>query len=361
MAKISTSQRGAEVAAVKEFISQLFRDILPHERVMVSYATDAQVQARADGKRMNGGFFPVKYVPDDIDVDANCYVPISASKKSLNLKTGLERYWRGVDNFSRAYGFFIDDVGDGIGSKGKIALSDLETILPPTAVVETSPGNFQVWYFLSVPCDDIYVFKGFLDSFVFNVLKDRGGDVTIKDVQRVGRLPAGYNNKRRADGELKYPADFRVNLLYSDYDARYTLDDIAQAYGFAIRVRRPEPRDPDASQSNINARWLFVAQYVLDKMRMGEGRGGAVEMNMSGKYRIRCPWGEEHTNGDPYGAYFRGRIPSGEYEYVFGCGHDTCRKLGRKWGVFVDKIVIPAIVDDLEKAAADDWWSVPMK
>jgi hypothetical protein len=49
---------------------------------------------------------------------------------------------------------------------------------------------------------------------------------------------------------------------------------------------------------------------------MGEGSNGTVQVNMSGKYRIMCPWGNEHTNGDPYGAYFRGPIPGAEVDFV---------------------------------------------
>jgi len=368
MVNLSKQQRAAETAAVKEFVSELFRGILPHERVMVSYAEDAQVQTGADGKRRNNGFFPSIYREERIDVDANCYVPISSSIKSLNVKTDEWRFWRGVDNFGRGFGFFIDDVGSGVGSKGSLRLSDIEAILPPSAVVESSPGNFQVWYFLSAPEDNRFKFKGFLDSFVWNVLRDRGGDVTIKDIQRVGRLPAGYNNKRLPDGSLKYPEGFRVRLLYSDYDTRYTLDEIASAFGFVIEIRTPRPRDPDADRSDANARWLEIARIVLSAAQMGEGRGGAVEMNMSGKYRLRCINAGHHGNGDPYGAYMRGKIPSGEFDYVYDCSHDFCKqnKWRASWSYFVDTIVMPAIVaklDDANAAAPDtlDGWRLPIR
>jgi hypothetical protein len=71
---------------------------------------------------------------------------------------------------------------------------------------------------------------------------------------------------------------------------------------------------------------------------------------MSGKYRIQCPWGHQHTNGDPFGAYFRGPIPGAEVEFVFGCGHDTCRKnFKRTWSAFVDEIVINKIELELSR------------
>jgi hypothetical protein len=36
-------------------------------------------------------------------------------------------------------------------------------------------------------------------------------------------------------------------------------------------------------------------------------------------------------------------------EFVFGCGHDTCRKKSRRtWAAFTDEIVINAITTELE-------------
>jgi len=84
---------------------------------------------------------------------------------------------------------------------------------------------------------------------------------------------------------------------------------------------------------------------------MGEGSDGNLSVNQSGKIRIRCPWGHEHTNGDPYGAYFRAYIPGADYAYVFGCAHDVCRKTNhRTWSTFVDEIVMPQIIGELELA-----------
>jgi hypothetical protein len=81
-------------------------------------------------------------------------------------------------------------------------------------------------------------------------------------------------------------------------------------------------------------------------MELGDG-----QKNGSGKYRILCPWRDEHgtgTGGDD--AYFRGHVTGAEHEYVFGCGHDSCRKKRRTWSVFVDEIVIPYIAEELERA-----------
>jgi hypothetical protein len=98
-----------------------------------------------------------------------------------------------------------------------------------------------------------------------------------------------------------------------------------------------------------------MAEWILSKAKSGEGSGGEVIMNQSGKYRIKCPWGDSHKNNDPYGAYFRESIPGAEHEYVFGCAHDTCRQAGRTWSPFVDKIVMPFIEDELDRTNRREW------
>jgi hypothetical protein len=106
----------------------------------------------------------------------------------------------------------------------------------------------------------------------------------------------------------------------------------------------------------FDAAALLYAERILEAASQGEGSNGSVVMNMSGKYRIACPWGDQHANGDPFGAYFRGPIPGAEVEYVFGCGHDSCRKHHKRtWDTFVDKIVMPGIYSELDEINERNW------
>jgi hypothetical protein len=341
------------VEVAEQFLRELGRGIPDDERVMVGYAKEATVQRDAEGKKLNAGWWPVawkdgKYIQSGV----NCYVCISSSIKTANPRTGEMRYWRGEASFGHGLALMVDDIGSGRGSKGGLTVDAISAILKPTAIVETSPGNFQAWYFLDKPCADMVYFKAFLVGFVANVLESKGGDTTIRDVSRYGRMPVGINNKRKDDGELKYPIDggaALVGLVYADYTKRYSIEHIASRFGFTFskpaKLFRSdaEQRALDAENS-FNALWLAWAVKILDRLHMGEGSGGAVVQNMSGKYRIQCPWGEQHANGDASGAYFRDRIPGAEYDYVFGCAHDTCRKQHRRtWSVFVDHVVINQI------------------
>ena len=344
--------------AAQEFLRELAKGLPEDERVMAGYASEATVQTDESGKKLNAGFWPVpwkmgKYIPER----DNCYVCISASIKTPNPKTGELRYWRGEASFGHGLCLMVDDIGTGKGSKGKMTLESVAAILKPTAVVETSPNNYQAFYFMKEPVADMVEFKAFLHSFVGSVLKN-GGDHTIKDVARYGRMPIGVNNKRTSpNGPFKYADEsgkpWQVRLHSADYDQRYTMKEIADAFGFKVVV--PAKRVvsiENRSEYAMDDLWLRMAEKITDKAQMGEGSNGAVVMNMSGKYRIRCPWGDTHSNGDPYGAYFRGPIPGSDVEFVFGCAHDGCRKtFKRNWGVFVDEIIMPGIESDLEEAA----------
>lgn len=350
------------MAEAQRFLSELGRGIPETERVMAGYAEEATVQTDKSGKKMNAGWWPVPWKEGKyVDANKNCYACISSSIKTKNPRTGEERFWRGEASFGHGLALMVDDIGDGKGSKGGFSLQEFAARVKPTVVVETSPGNYQLWYFLDTPEADMAKFKAFLVGFVSSVL-DKGGDATIRDVSRYGRMPCGINNKRHSDGALKYPDDngepFSVRIVSAEYDRRYSVDDLAARFGFAIAVPvRKAALEVDEAEQRADFLWMVMASKLLNGS--GEGSNGQVQENMSGKYRIACPWGEEHTNGDPYGAYFRGPIPGGDVDFVFGCAHDGCRKGNtvRKWGEFVDRVVMTKIVDDLESANENDvYW-----
>lgn len=265
------------------------------------------------------------------------------------------RYWRGESSFGHGLALMVDDIGDGLGAKGNLTVEAMSSILPPTAVVETSPGNYQLWYFFDQPQADMKRFKAFLVCFVLKVLTERGGDTTIRDVSRYGRMPYGINNKRVTGGAFKYgDGKYQPHIVSAEYSRRYQMDDIAKAFDFAIEM--PSAREEirvEGDELKYDALWLAMGIHLLSLAKAGEGTRGDVVKNMSGKYRIKCPWGGEHTNQDPYGAYIRGPIHGADYEYVFGCAHDTCRKeRKRTWAAFVDEVVMPEIIRRLFEANA---------
>jgi RepB DNA-primase from phage plasmid len=354
-----------QMKACEEFLAELGKGLPIDERVMAGYAAEATVQVDKSGKKLNAGWWPVPYAPGKyINAAANCYVCISSSIKTPNPRTGEMRYWRGENSFGHGLALMVDDIGDGKGSKGGLTVASMAAQLEPTAVIETSPGNHQLFYFLEEPEPSMAKFKAFLTAFVTNVLK-AGGDNTIRDVSRYGRMPIGINNKRHSeDNSLKYSTldgrgkavPFQVRLVSADYSRRYSIERIASAFKFEVILPIKRVVDVDERELAADAYWLRQAVKLM--AGLGEGSGGMVNENMSGKMRIMCPWGGEHTNGDPSGAYFRGPIPGADVDFVFGCAHDTCRKTNKRtWAAFVDQVVMPKIVDDLESANENDiYW-----
>lgn len=348
----------------REFLREFSFGIKSDERLVLSYPQEATVQTDENGKKLNSGFWPQPYKDGNyIKTESNAYVCISSSIKTPNPKTGELRYWRGEASFARGHGFFIDDVGDGIGSKGNMSLDWVKSKLKPTAVVETSPGNYQCWYFFDEPVTEMVYFKAFLGCFVEFVLEGAGGDVTIKDIARYGRIPIGINNKRlKENGGFKYKDasgnPFRVRLVEADYTLRYSIPDISLAFKFDVIVPKRKRVIVDTEEFKYDSVWLDKAVEIMGELGMGEGSNGEMILNQSGKYRIFCPWGHEHSNGDPYGAYIRGPIPGADYAFVFGCGHDTCRKENRRtWATFTDEVVMPRIAGELEMVNSDEDWT----
>lgn len=345
-----------ELKKAEEFLFEMSKGLGSDERLMVVYAEEATVQVDAKGKKINAGFWAKPYSPGKfIPADKNCYVCISSMIKTLNQKTGEMRFWRTESAFGHGLAMMVDDIGDGKGSKGNLSLEWLFSQLPPTAVVETSPNNYQAYYFFDAPADNMAEMKAFLNCFVGNVLQDHGGDITIKDVTRVGRFPFGINNKRTSDnGTFKYVDDsgkpWRVRLSYANYSVRYSPAEIAKAFGFNIVMPVKHHIEVSEDEYKYDSIWLRLAERIMTKAKMGEGAGGEVSCNMSGKFRIRCPFAGDHANGDPFGAYFRGPIAGADHQFVFGCAHDACRQNKRTWSVFVDEVVMPEIEAQLEKA-----------
>jgi len=118
--------------------------------------------------------------------------------------------------FDELYVVIVDDVGTKV-DPSKIALA-------PTWKLETSEGNYQVGYCLSVPERDQRRAEVFLAALVDKGLTDKGGN----NIVRYARLPVGTNNKTKCGA-----SGFRHELHCFDPDVRYTLDEMIDGFGLA--------------------------------------------------------------------------------------------------------------------------------
>lgn len=347
--------------AAREFMRELGSLAPADERLIVGFAEEVNSIDKETGELSHAGWWPRPFKEGaQLFSSRNDYVAIASGKKTLNKKTEKMRYWRNTESFGTALAFYVDDIGGGIGSKGAFSIDELSAILPPTAIVETSPGNYQAWYFFSEPETNAKYFKAFLTSFVNSVLAERGGDKTINDIMRVGRIPFGVNNKRLPDGKLKYPGPdgepFECRLYQVDYSRRYTIDDITDAFGFDVQMRTETVREYEDDEMVVDFMLYELSKKILTKMDMSETPGGEVTENQSGSCRIRCVWGDEHTNGlgsrgAQLGAYIRPPRAGEAVPFLYNCSHDICRERatwankseGGMWEKFTDEIVMPFV------------------
>src|SRR6202000_1561997 len=119
--------------------------------------------------------------------------------------------------FSGLHAVMIDDLGT------KLPMSDLK--MEPSALIETSPGNFQAWLFLDKPITSI----GFAEPLIDEMIKagiSAEMDPGMKGVTRVARLPDSSNGKLKYRGPKNqvWPQVTHKAAL----DLRYTPEQIAE-------------------------------------------------------------------------------------------------------------------------------------
>lgn len=233
----------------------------------------------------------------------NGYITVSSFKRAA------DRTWRRrTDCFGHGLAVMVDDVGTKVDG-------DVVAGKPPSAVVETSPGNYQYWYFIE-PTTDKVKFDATIKAFIGQKLL--GDDPGMNGVNRVGRVPGFIN------GKAKYGGDYRVTLNYLDSNVRYSLDDIKSLFKLSLApVRRRRRRAPPDAEDRVA---LFMIQYRwLKAMGMLKHE----KPNAGGWIEIQCPWIEQHTARANTGAAIS--MPNLENEWYggFQCHHGHCME--RQW------------------------------
>ncbi|KWE57492.1 DUF927 domain-containing protein [Burkholderia sp. MSMB2157WGS] len=260
--------------------------------------------------------------------DENLYYCVGAVTPYEYEDTGNKDWRRRVEDIGAGVVVGFDDIGTKTMKKCGKGLDFFEQTLPPTAVIETSPGNFQLLYFLAAPILDSHDYGDVLRSII-KPLSERYGIDKLADVNRVLRLPFGINNKTLEDGSLKYPDKdgnpWRVRLVYADYDVRYSPEEIAAAYGLTIErtprksevVRRVAGREEDPYKA---AGFDLIADAYTKADRAWPTRTEAGR-----KYRICCPFEGEHASGGMNDdAFIADPAASKNGYFTFGCSHGSC-------------------------------------
>lgn len=250
-------------------------------------------------------------LPHFIRDSNNNYIAVSAFKRASD-----GRYRRRKDCFAGMYIVMIDDVGT------KVAFDKL--VLPPTCLVETSPGNFQAWYFLKAPERDRIRAETLVKGMIASGLTADGADPGMSGVTRYGRLPVGVNGKSKYVECLGHPFVQRVTAWSPEQ--RYSIDEIADAYGVNLQVtcaprRKAPPRTrqipdlgtPDGHDGITSI--LDAAGLYLEPLS-----------GLQGGHRIVCPWVHEHTDEDQTGTVYFEPSDQNDGRGGFKCHHGHCQQ-----------------------------------
>ncbi|REG57615.1 uncharacterized protein (DUF927 family) [Paraburkholderia sp. BL6669N2] len=277
-----------------------------------------------------------------LDEDQNPYVTVSASRSSVSEKNGKTVWRRRGEDFVALLAVMLDDVGtksmDAARSPDPQGLDFFTGKLKPTFVVETSPGNAQIWYVLKTPITDLAYAKDYTCAII-KTLHRRHGIDELPDVNRIARIPFGVNSKTK-DGQLKYPdaggKPWNVRLVDSDLNALYEPDEILKA--FDIKVERSKPRVVIGSTDNDPTG--FKA-FIYKKWSDDALASGAVDRGQ-GRIAMDCVNSGDHTDGRADGAMINTPNADNQYNYTYFCQHTTCGRpsfleAARAAGVLTDE------------------------
>lgn len=279
------------------FLHKMAAGLTADERIILSkFAGDPN-------KMDKSAWRPISWYPGakiNMAQELNVYCTVSAFTLS---EDGTFR--RRISNFSAGVAFMVDDIGT------KVDAEAVDGLLP-SAVIETSPGNFQYWYFFNEPCREMSRFDALIRAFITKIGEDPG----MAGVNRVGRLP-GYTN-----GKEKY-AGF-ITQMHSLTDARYSIEQLVAGLGLELIGRvatRNRLMPADARERNLG----FMHAY---KWLAGSGIMKARRPDKSGWFDISCPWVDGHTGAADNGAAIREPHEENGYYGGFRCHHGSCKDRG---------------------------------
>lgn len=249
---------------------------------------------------------------------ANNYFALAAFRPD---KTG--EYRRKKDNFVALHVVMLDDIG------GKVPMECVT--LPPTWLLETSPGNHQAGYLLTEPITDGLLADRLMNAIVAAELCDPGANGPRA---RLARLPVAVNGK--------HSPPFACRMLTWKPDLRYSVADLVNGLQLEMQAERVKrvtaknhqarPNDGDPvliPRPEENAVLAALRERGLYKAPLGDG-----------KHDMTCPWVHEHTGAIDGGtAYFEpdDNWPVGGFKCLHGhCAERHIRDLLSYLGVEIN-------------------------
>lgn len=245
-----------------------------------------------------------------------------------------DKTWRRKKgHYAAAHALMVDDVGTGKGAK--VAPDRIN--VPPSAIIETSPDNFQYWYFFDKPEPDAATFDALIRAFIDGRLL--GSDPGMSGVTRVGRLPGFPNLKPKYKGFIT-----RLTLLE---DLRYSISDLVSGFDLTLQGRQT-PRPTVVTEESIRRNRAFVDVYnFLHERKMLK----RAQPDAGGWTEMSCPWVHEHTGSIDNGAAIREPDAENGWHGAFRCHHGShMEKRWRDLCEWINDIVVDEL-DAINKSA----------
>jgi hypothetical protein len=320
----------------ERFLRELFKGSLPLDQRAITCGFLGDPSDRRANDWRPHAWSPGAPIP--FVSKANAYVCVSSFYVSTD---GTWRRRR--EHFAGAWGLMIDDLGT------KVHLSVINA-LSPSALIETSPGNFQAWYFFAEPMPDMKQYAALGEAFIAK--HAAGIDPGMAGFNRVGRLPGFVNGKAKYSGF--------VTLLHSLDAHRYTPEQVAAAFGLDMgkprrsaialydELYRPRGINPTLQGARIDA--FRTAYRFLKQRRMMKGDSP----DLGDWVAMVCPWKDEHTGGADSGAALRLPHEDNGYHGAFRCHHGHCADKGwRELTDWINDIAAEELAAANEGAIAD--------
>jgi len=284
-----------------EFLRAVFGDSLSGVcPIVVSFAGNP---ASVPGKAWLGSpWIGNTDITVNLPSDANNYFSLAVFKSD---EAG--HYRRQKARFHALYAVMLDDIGNKVDKE--------RLTLPPSWMLETSPGNHQAGYLLRDPLTDGLSTDKLMNAIVAAGLCDPGANGPRA---RLARLPVAMNGK--------HSPPFVCKMVVWSPELRYSVNEMVEGLQLemmqATRPKRQRARmaqEPPADGDPVwiprpdeNAVLAALRNHGLYKVPLGEG-----------KHNITCPWLSEHTGrADSGTAYFE---PDDQWPIGgFKCLHGHC-------------------------------------
>ena len=310
-----------------EFLHEAFAVSAAHcgdcRPVTVSFAGDPARDARWLAQPFTGDDAPESPW-------ANNYFALSAFKADSK---GV--FHRRKNSFVGQFVVALDDVTSVVvEGKQKAQIPFSRVTLPPTYVLETSEGNFQVGYFLREPILDRSEAENLSKSIIASGLTDPGAGGPCA---RLMRLPVGCNGK--------YRPEFCCRLRLWEPNRRYSIDELREGLQISFATAACAKQQTFAPLGSVRqpaacaqANAVYMPAPTTNIVLQALSECGLLKREIApDKYELTCPWVNEHTDQVDSGAVYWAPDESHPHG-SFKCLHGHC--VGRGISELLDYLVI---------------------